>query len=162
MHAFDLDSNWTYTETRSVELRANSSTDIITAMPCPHRYQEANGSRIPTPSHSVVYAAFLRSSAGDTLCQYIDWPQPFKFLEPRDPGLQISLNNEEMTIKVTYPVKGLVFSVPGDEDGVSWSDNCVDVIPGYPYTLKVTGIHGREIQVAYLGREKAQLIQVRM
>lgn len=160
LKAFDLESDWTFLDSRTVELRANSSTEIISSLPCPHRYQQEESPRIPHPSYSVVYAAFLtKPETGELLSQHIDWPQPLKFIEPRDPDIRLELSGNLIIVSVEYPVKGLVLSVPGREDEVRWSDNCIDILPGYPYKLQATGIAGRPIHAAYLGREKAHVLQ---
>ncbi|KIM32355.1 glycoside hydrolase family 2 protein [Serendipita vermifera MAFF 305830] len=160
--AFDLESDWRYEESRQLELAPNASTDIIVSMPCPHRYQDDPTPRLPTPSCSVVVAAFLHDSSGRFIAQHVNWPHPFKFIEPRDPEIHARLKEDELTISVKHPVKGLFLSAPGNEDDVSWSDNGFDVVPGYPYQIHVSGANGRQIHVAYLGREKAKPLTIEM
>jgi beta-mannosidase len=123
-------------------------------------HQEASRSLVPTPSYSVVVAAIMRDAKGKLLSQHVDWPQPFKFIEPYDPGLHLSLDGDELTITCKRPLKGLVLSVMGAVDEVVWGDNCIDVVPGHPYTLRVTGLHMRDISVAYLGSERARQVKV--
>ncbi|CAG8643305.1 11104_t:CDS:2 [Acaulospora colombiana] len=160
--AFDLDSEWTYESRQSARLAPNSSTELAHSMSCPHKYmhQQAAHELVPTPSYSVVVAAILRDTKGGLLSQYVDWPQPFKFIEPYDPELRFSLEVDRLMITCKRPVKGLVLSVADGVDEVAWSDNCIDVIPGHPYTLQVTGLHKQDIRVAYLGSERATPVKV--
>jgi beta-mannosidase len=155
LFAIDLESDWSSSESHTITLAPNSSTEIAGAMRCPHKYTSNSASIIPTPSHSVVIAAFLRDDIGAVLAQFVNWPEPLKFIEPRDPKIHLTLEGDVLIVNVEHPVKGLVFSVQGGEDDVVWSDNCIDVVPKHAYTLEVTGLQGRPISVAYLGHEKA-------
>ena len=130
-------------------------------MPCPHKYQDDPVERMPTPSYSVVVATFLHDSSGTLLAQHIDWPQPLKFIEPRDPEIDIALSGDQLTINVKYPVKGLVLSIPGGEDDIAWSDNGFDIVPGHPYEVKASGLNGRIIHAAHLGRDHAKPLRVK-
>lgn len=160
LYAIDLESEWSSIESYSITLAANSSTEIASGMQCPHKYLLTTNSApmIPTPSHSVVVAAFLSDDNDRVLAQYVNWPEPLKFIEPRDPKVCLTLEADLLAVKVEYPVKGLVLSVEGGDDDVVWSDNCIDVVPNHPYTLKVSGLQGRSILMAYLGQEKATVV----
>ncbi|PVG02964.1 glycoside hydrolase [Serendipita vermifera] len=161
IRAFDLESEWTYESSQNAHLAPNSSTELAHSMSCPHKYmhQSAAHALVPTPSYSVVVAAILRDAHGQVLSQHVDWPQPFKFIEPYDPELHLSLEVDRLTVTCKRPVKGLVLSVAGGADEAVWSDNCIDVIPGRPYTLQVTGLHKRDVKVAYLGSERARPVK---
>lgn len=39
LHAFDLESDWTYTDSRALDLAPNSSTEIATGILRPREYQ---------------------------------------------------------------------------------------------------------------------------
>ncbi|KAG8785886.1 hypothetical protein FRC20_010933 [Serendipita sp. 405] len=155
LFAFDLKSDWTYKETRRLVLPPNASIDVLTGHPCPHGPISPGGMQVPHPSCSVAIGAFIRDREGRLLSQHIDWPQPYKFLRPCDPQVTVVLDGERLVVRVLAPVKGLVLSVPGGEDDVIWSDNCLDVVPDHPYEVTVKGLRGRAIYAAYLGRERA-------
>lgn len=157
LYAIDLESDWSSNQSRAITLAANSSTEIAVAMPCPHRYLDTSNQspKIPTPSYSVVVAAFLLDGSGNLLSQCVNWPEPLMFIKPRDPHIALGLENDLLTVNVEYPVKGLVLSVEGGEDEIVWSDNCIDVVPNHPYKLTISGLRDRTIQMAYLGHERA-------
>lgn len=58
-----------------------------------------------------------------------------------------------LTLGVARPAKSVVLSV----EGVSarWSDNALDLVPGDEQEVVVTGLEGRSVKVAHLGRERA-------
>lgn len=73
----------------------------------------------------------------------VDWPQPLKYLDFSDRGLEVesASGSDEQTqtlvIKTEKPVKCLVFE---DRDGVRLSDNAMDIVPGDEQIVEVTGL----------------------
>ena len=51
------------------------------------------------------------------------------------------------------PVKGVVLEVEGED--VKWGDQAIDLVPGDPQTVKVTGLKGRPVKVRFLGDHTA-------
>lgn len=102
------------------------------------------------------------------LARYVDWPQPFKYLQFPDPGLRITVERRgdgsaRVGVEVERPVKSLFLSVvveDGDERDweVVWSDNNLDVVPEDPQEIFVRNLGVRRIQYAYLGGEKVKLL----
>lgn len=83
---------------------------------------------------------------------------PFK--TPDRLGLKIKADlktkNTWVELETEVPVKGLFLDVE-DSHKVKWSDNGVDMLPGEPIRLDVTGLgFGKEhrITVRYLGMEE--------
>lgn len=151
LHGYDLQSDWTYRHIQDLLLEPNCSRDVICGMACPHGGIEGT---IPTPSRSVVMAATLRDQDGRVVSQCVDWPQPFKFIQPQDPRLTAVLRQNVLEVQAERPVKGLFLSVDGGEDDVIWSENGLDIVPGYTASITITGLKGRTINAAYLGCEK--------
>ncbi|KAH7927653.1 glycoside hydrolase [Leucogyrophana mollusca] len=151
----DLESDWTHTETHRVTLLPNRSTELLSVRcPCPPHKSNANPDA--TTSYSVVVAARLRClQSGEVLSRFSDWPQPFRFLEFTDPGLDIAVDGDRVSVKAKRPVKGLVLSV--DDDKVKWSDNGVDIVPGDEQVIVAKGLGGRKVKVAYMGKERATI-----
>lgn len=143
-------------------LQSNASTDIHQNLPCPH---PGDDEIVPTPSHSVVVAAsIIDVSTGEVLAKTVDWPQPYKLLDPPSPGFTTELDaitkdgTQVIKLSADRPVKGVLLSVEGGEDDVRWSDNGFDVIPGHTERIVVKGLRGRPLRVAYLGAENAQVL----
>ncbi|KAF8580934.1 glycoside hydrolase family 2 protein [Ramaria rubella] len=163
LNFFDLESDWTHTLTRTVVLGANQTTEIL-SMPVAHRPVQPNpdpdSDPQVTPSHSVIVSAKLVDPrSGEVTARYSDWPQPYRVLDLPDPGLQVTVENEVVSIEVDRPLKGLVLSVEGEGKEVKWSDNNLDIVPGDPRRILADGIGGRKLRVAYLGKEKPSAVQ---
>ena len=111
--------------------------------------------------------------SGGVLARYADWPQPFRLLELPDPQLAVSVaidENEDVarvSVSVERPAKGVFLTVDetdtgalGRKEGVRWSDNALDVLPGDPQVIKAYGLRGKRarMRVAYLGCEKGKVV----
>jgi beta-mannosidase len=74
----------------------------------------------------------------------------------RDPKLSVEVDGTtgKVTVSAERPVKGLWLSALGDGADVKWSDNALDVMPGDPQVVVAQGLNGREVGVAFLGKEK--------
>ncbi|EIN13700.1 glycoside hydrolase [Punctularia strigosozonata HHB-11173 SS5] len=173
-------SDWSHVEVQDgLTLGPNQSTEINSDLPC-------FGPKGTTDSHTVVVAArLLDSRSGEVLARYVDWPQPFKYLDLRiDPGLSIQVDlppsgvdETKLHISSQKPVKCLFFSVDYPHQSITdhkaqswehaehfseepkWSDNALDIMPGDEQLIKVKGLRGRVIRAAYLGHEKGFPIQ---
>lgn len=157
---FDLLSDWTHSETSDVVLQPNQSTELL-SIPCPSPPAKDSSGPLVTPSYSVVVGAqLLDPDSSAVIARYADWPQPYRHTDYPDPGLQVEVRGEEVEVSVRRPVKGLVLSVEdgGNGEEVKWSDNALDVLPGWPQTVRTTRLGGREVKVAYMGKERATRI----
>ncbi|GBE85088.1 Beta-mannosidase B [Sparassis crispa] len=160
LKSFDLLSDWTHEQTTEAVLLPNQSTELL-YIPCPSPPVSESAGPLVTPSYSVVVGARLVDpTSGEVLARYADWPQPYRHTDYSDPGLQIAIDGEKIVITVDKPVKALVLS--SDDDGkreeVKWSDNALDILPGQPQTVLATGLNGRALKVAYMGKERAMRI----
>lgn len=145
-------------------LEPNTSTEVHQNLPCP---RPGGDGVVSTSSHFVVVAASIVDvSTGEVLAKTVDWPQPYKLLDPPRPSFKVELDavatNGTQVIKLSAdrPVKGVLLSVVGGEDDVGWSDNGFDVIPGHTERIVVRGLRGRPLRVAYLGSEKSQVLEI--
>lgn len=105
-----------------------------------------------------------------------------------DPGLSVKVDGDEVKLRAKRPVKCVVISVAdtltnmeddkGDDevekelaklnfrdglsdafgDGVKWSDNAMDLVPGDDLVVVAKGLRGRRVRIAYLGREEGYVI----
>ncbi|KAF8651012.1 hypothetical protein AX16_004970 [Volvariella volvacea WC 439] len=139
-------------------IQANGVSQLLAGRKVPGPGAERTEEGWPN-SYSVVVSARLRDpDTGTVLARHVDWPQPYKYLGFPDPGANIKVTGEVLTVEVQRPVKCLFFSVEGGDGEVKWSDNALDVIPGDPQTVTARGLAGRRVEVVYLGKERASPI----
>jgi beta-mannosidase len=68
-----------------------------------------------------------------------DWPQPLKYLDFSDRGVEVIQTEgmETITVRVKKPTKGLVFE---EREGVLIDDSALDLVPGDEQEVTVTGM----------------------
>ncbi|KAE8313904.1 beta-mannosidase B [Aspergillus transmontanensis] len=93
---------------------------------------------------------------GEVTARDVDWPQPFKYLDLSDRGLEVnkvseSGNEQKLLITAKKPVKCLVFE---ERDGVRVSDSAMDIVPGDGQTVTITGLKAGDapLKYKYLGQ----------
>lgn len=161
LNCVDLQSSWTHTETHDVVLLPNQATELLSVRcPSPPKEGLVSPTGYPewTTSYSVVVGArLLDAHTGEVLGRYADWPQPYRYLDLPNPGLKATVDRDsgKVIVSVERPAKCVVFGVKGEGEDVKWSDNALDLMPGDEQVLTATGLNGRELEVAYLGSEKA-------
>lgn len=64
---------------------------------------------------------------GEVVARMSNWPEPYKLIEPIDPGLSVKVDEagDRVVVRAEKPVKGLWMDVVGDDEGVVWGDNAV-------------------------------------
>ncbi|CAA7266101.1 unnamed protein product [Cyclocybe aegerita] len=165
---FDLlSSDWSYSEDHEVTLLPNQSTELVTLRcPGPVREEYTLGDPLYVGSANVVASARLVDpTTGEVLARFSDWPEPYRFLQPPDPGLNVEVHpsqgngRTELRITVDRPAKCVVFSA-AEEPGrnVKWSDNALDLVPGDAQVIIAEGLKGAKISVAYFGHEKSSYL----
>ncbi|KAF2835387.1 glycoside hydrolase family 2 protein [Patellaria atrata CBS 101060] len=96
----------------------------------------------------TVLAARLVDEDGRLIAREMDWPQPLKHITFPHRGLQVIQTGEELMIRTEKPVKGLVFL----NDGVQWSDNCLDVAPDDEQRVTAQGLTG-DVKYRFYGQD---------
>lgn len=170
---YDLASSWVHAnEPKHVVLEANAATEIL-EIPIPEppldpqklremadpdtddeeiKFSKEMASWDPprTLTHRVVVAARLVDvQTREVIARAVDWPQPFTLIKYRNPELStsvISVDEEHAKVRVSArrPARGVVLFVEGDPE-VHWSDNMLDIMPGDPQEVEVTGLAGRKV-----------------
>ncbi len=108
---------------QAIEAKATGTTEL------------AAGST-PEAEPTVVVSEIFDLS-GNLLSHDVDWPQPLKHLTFPDRELKVEVHGqEELVVTASKPVKGLFFT----NDGVQWSDNCIDVAPGQRLRIMAKGL----------------------
>ena len=150
----DMNKSWAIDlPSQEVTLAPNQSTDIWSG-PCPQPPEDVAYDR-SAPSGNVVLHATLMGAEGQVIARTSNWPEPYKLLQLADPGLEVKVEGDEVTVNATKkPCKGVWLDVEGENQGVMWSDNALDVFPGDPVTVRARGLAGKRITVAHLGSEK--------
>lgn len=126
VRAMDLHTGWTSIESRKlVTLGENRSTELWTGV-CPEPTDPKDIFDKSAPSGSVVIHATVEV-AGEVIARMSNWPEPYKLIEPIDPGLSITVDEAggRVVVRAEKPVKGLWMDVEGDDEGVVWGDNAV-------------------------------------
>jgi beta-mannosidase len=160
VHAVDLISSWEWKEVvkKDVELKENLAMDIVEmACPCPpesNQELESKGERRGMMSWSVIVGVRLADAEiGEVIAGFVDWPQPYRFLDEEvrgvDPRLlfSISPSNEDeatATVSTRRPVKCLVLVTPmpangsplGGKGDVKFDENGLDSMPDDPSVLR--------------------------
>ncbi|PWY77030.1 beta-mannosidase [Aspergillus heteromorphus CBS 117.55] len=106
---------------------------------------------IDTEPHVLAARLWLD---GEIVARDVDWPQPFKYLDFRDRGLEVTKINEtsdQQTFKINTrkPVKCLVFE---ERDGTTFSDSAMDIVPGDEQTVTVIGLKTATLSYKFLGQ----------
>jgi beta-mannosidase len=89
---------------------------------------------------------------GEVISRDVDWPQPLKYLDFEDRGLEVTPRGDTIVVKADKPTKGLVFE---ERSGVLIHDSAIDVVPGDEQIIKVRGLgkQDRPLKWRYLGKD---------
>ncbi|KKK18066.1 hypothetical protein P175DRAFT_0457433 [Aspergillus ochraceoroseus IBT 24754] len=88
---------------------------------------------------------------GELTARDVDWPQPFKYLDLSDRGLEVtkiseSENEQKIQLSAKKPVKCLVFE---ERDGVRVSDSAIDIVPGDDQIVTIKGLKPEDAPLKY-------------
>jgi beta-mannosidase len=88
---------------------------------------------------------------GVVVARDTDWPQPFKYLDFADRGLEVVAEGSTIRVSAKRPTKGLVFE---ERQGILVDDSAIDVVPGDEQVIKVTGLGASDekLKWTYLGK----------
>ena len=117
---------------------------------------KAAGGADPVVGDQVVadHVIGARLLAGDSvIARAALWPEPFKYLDLPDPQIVLAHGGEDLTLRAARPAKGVWLDAG---DGVAWSDNFVDLMPGEDYPLTAAGLGERPVHMAWLGQSDAR------
>lgn len=118
-------------KTFPISLPENRSTELFE-----ERIDEIESRRV------LVAAKLLRE--GKVVSRFLDWPQPLKYLDLPRADVKIRVENDNVFVSSSLPVKGLVLET--DQDEVQFSDNCIDLIPGDEQNISAKGLNGQMIR----------------
>jgi beta-mannosidase len=123
--------------TKDVKLVANGTTEILQGV-------VDNENEEP---HVLAARIWIN---GELVSRDCDWPQPLKYLDFSDRGVQVTSDANSIHVQVDKPTKGLVFE---ERENVLVHDSALDVVPGDEQVIKVRGLKSGEKALGwtYLG-----------
>jgi beta-mannosidase len=123
---------------KDVKIVANGTTEIF------------KGTIDNTKEEAHVLAARIWVD-GEIVSRDTDWPQPLKYLDFSDRGVEVTPQGNEIKIKAARPTKGLVFE---ERQGILVDDSAIDVVPGDEQTVRVKGLgkNDEALKWMYLGK----------
>lgn len=88
---------------------------------------------------------------GELVSRDVDWPQPLKYLDFADRGVEVRSEGDRIVVRAAKPTKGLVFE---ERTGVLIHDSAIDVVPGDEQVIRVKGLGEGDapLKWTYLGR----------
>lgn len=123
--------------TKKIQLVANGTTEVLKGVI----------DNISEKPHVLAANVFVD---GTILSRDVDWPQPYKYLSFADRGVTVRqpCHGESGTIRVSAkrPTKGLMFE---EREGVTLSDNAIDLIPGDEQVVQVSGLSATSPALKY-------------
>lgn len=136
---------------RDVLIAGNGTTNIITDGLIDHVAE--------SDPHVLAARVWVNN---ELVARDVDWPQPFKYIDLPTPPIEIkpvsSVSNTDNTRTVTIaapkPVKCLVFE---ERDGIKYSDNALDLVPGDIQQVTISGVSKNisSLIYRYLGHEES-------
>lgn len=148
--SYDLEKGEVDRRTFPVTLAPNASTEVWIG-DVPGQPVRTNTAEVPRPI--VVQARLLLDNDTDeVLARYSNWPEPWKYLTFPDPGLDIAVDGDKVTVTVSKPVKGLILDTDLDDGAeCEWSDQALDMFPGDTQVVIAKGLKGRKVTARYIG-----------
>ncbi|CAH0014311.1 unnamed protein product [Clonostachys rhizophaga] len=138
---------------QTVTASPNATTTIVDSAPCPASIPDPEDlTRTFDLSQYDPYVIHVSISAnGQVIATDSAWPEPLKYLDFPDRGLnvQVSSTGKQLTVRASRPVKGFVFE---ETEGLKLSNNGFDLMPGETETVEVSGkIAAKELKYTYIG-----------
>jgi beta-mannosidase len=100
------------------------------------------------PGGALVLDARLRVGE-EVVAREALWPEPFKHYQLPDPLIIVDLAGPEtIRLRTVRPAKGVLLSAG---DGVTWSDNMLDLVPDDERVITARGLGDRPVSVRWLG-----------
>jgi beta-mannosidase len=124
---------------KDITLVANGTTDVISG----------TIDNVEEEPHVLATRIWVD---GEIVSRDVDWPQPLKYLDFEDRGLEVTPRGGTITVKADKPTKGLVFE---ERSGVLLHDSAIDVVPGDEQIIRVRGLgkQDKPLKWTYLGKD---------
>jgi beta-mannosidase len=70
-------------------------------------------------------------------------------LDLQDPGIEMAAAGDQLRLRAARPAKGVWLEAG---DGVTWSDNFIDLLPGDEVSVTASGLNGATPSLRWLGQ----------
>lgn len=122
----------------NIKLVANGTTDVLSG----------SIDNINEEPHVLAARIWVND---EVVSRDVDWPQPLKYLDFADRGVEVVAEGNRIIVKAAKPTKGLVFE---ERAGVLVHDSALDVVPGDEQVISVKGLGASDapLRWTYLGR----------
>ena len=135
LNAWTLAGELAVSDTRAISLLPNQATEL--------------GEFALPSGQPIVLGARLRVQ-GQVAARAALWPEPFKYLTLPDPGFELTVTGDQVLLHVARPAKGVWLEAG---DGMAWSDNFLDLLPGDEISVTAAGLNGALPVLRWLGRD---------
>ena len=124
---------------KDIKLVANGTTDVLSGT-IDNRNEEP---------HVLAVRIWVD---GEIVARDVDWPQPLKYLDFEDRGLEVLPQGDTIVVQAQKPTKGLVFE---ERSGVLVHDSAIDIVPGDEQIIRVKGLGKQDepLRWTYLGKD---------
>jgi len=96
-------------------------------------------------AEQVVAARLLAN--GEVVARTVDWPQPLHQAALGNPAISIERQGEQLRMRAARPAKAVWLDAG---DGIGWSDNGFDLVPGDEYIIQARGLGEGAIRITSL------------
>ncbi|KAJ0421347.1 glycoside hydrolase superfamily [Aspergillus carlsbadensis] len=121
--------------TKTIMADTNATTEILSKQKVQLRAPDTH------EQDPFIIHAILQTTDGNVLATDTDWPQPLKYLDFTNRGVNVhfSAADDCITVSAERPVKGFVFE---EREGLAFSDNGVDLVPGEEKAVRIISSSG--------------------
>ncbi|KAF6816764.1 Beta-mannosidase B 1 [Colletotrichum musicola] len=144
---------------RTISAQPNGTTEVIEGQLVGGRRVDGSGSEGSSHAPSLDYLKHepfviqaTISFEGKVVASDTAWPQPLKYLDFADRGVNVEMSpsGNEVTVSAQRPVKGFVFE---EWTGLKLSENGFDVVPGESRVVEISGAVKPELRWTYVGAD---------
>jgi beta-mannosidase len=133
LRAWTLDGEPAAERRQTVTLAPNQATEL-------GMFDFVGGARLVSSARLLV--------RGEVVARAVAWPEPFKYLTLPDPAVEVArAGDETLRVRAARPAKGVLLAAG---DGVAWSNNLLDLLPGDEQTIVARGLGDGEVRVRWL------------
>lgn len=142
---------------RLVSAQPNGTTEVIKGQLVGSRPVDTSGSEGSPALDYLRHEPFVIhatiSVEGNVVASDMAWPQPLKYLDFSDRGVNVEMSpsGNEVTVSAQRPVKGFVFE---EYTGLKLSDNGFDVVPGESRVVTISGAVEPDLRWTYVGADE--------
>ncbi|KAH7127138.1 glycoside hydrolase superfamily [Dendryphion nanum] len=135
--------------TKDFTIKPNGTTEVVQSQKA---VVEKDDDKPFKPSRADPFVIFVSLQIdGEEAASDISWPDPIKYLQFEDRGIQVEYRNKDKMLAIVSakkPVKGFVFE---EKEGVKLSDNGFDLMPGQVKKVAIIGTPTDQLTWKFVG-----------